>query len=289
MLNLMNTRSYLYVPCNRERYYTKAIASSCDAVIFDLEDSVSLLEKHEARQILLDCGRSTIEKCEGKVALVRINSIDTDFVSSDIAAAIAINAMGIILPKASARSVKKVESMIFDLMGPHHGELGIIPLIESAFGLETIWDTLNSSSLVIGAQFGAEDYTKDLQIMRTSAGKEIEYARNRFTLACRAKGIASIDTPFVNFKDVDGLIEDTMRVKAMGMTGKTCIHPSQIIEVNRIFMPSKEEIEISQHIVDCWEHQNNSSKGVIVVDGQMIDKPIYYRAQNILKKVYGVQ
>jgi citrate lyase subunit beta/citryl-CoA lyase len=245
---------------------------------------VSLNDKVYAREILLSYGRSIIEKSEGKIILVRVNDVKSEFAQEDIAAAISLKVTGIILPKATAQHVHMAEAIILSKID-NEENFAIIPLIETALGLETIWETLNASPLVRGAQFGAEDFTRDLQIMRTSSGKEVEYARNRFALACRAKGIATIDTPFANFKDNEGLAEDIVRVKNMGMTGKTCIHPSQIDKVNAIFMPSEEEIEKSKKIVQCWESQGNFNNGVIVVEGEMIDIPIYQRAKNILRKI----
>jgi len=283
MVDVSNCRSFLYVPCNKKRYMEKVRSSECDAVIFDLEDSVSLNEKIEARESLVSYGPSIMKQCEGKVFLVRVNDVESSFAKEDIRAALSLKVKGIILPKATATQIQKAERIIQDEGGDEENFV-IIPLIETALGLETIWETLNASSMVGGAQFGAEDFTRDLQVRRTPSGKEIEYARNRFTIACRAKGVAAIDTPFANFKDSEALTIDTQLVKEMGMTGKTCIHPSQVEIVNSTFSCSKEEIEKAQKIVQSWEDCGKLNNGVIVVDGEMVDIPIYQRAKNLLRK-----
>ncbi|MFW5486313.1 MAG: HpcH/HpaI aldolase/citrate lyase family protein [Spirochaetaceae bacterium JB067] len=283
MNDISNCRSFLYVPCNQQKYMEKIPSTTCDAVIFDLEDSVRLADKKQARKNLLGFGFEIVRKAREKVFLVRVNAVDSTFAEDDIRAAVSLKADGIVLPKSTARQVESADTIIQNSVDDGQ-DFVIIPLIETALGVQTIWETVNASPRVKGAQFGAEDFTRDIQVERTSSGKEIEYARNRMAIACRAKNIAAIDTPFANFKDPEGLAEDTRNVKSMGMTGKTCIHPSQIDVVNSVFTPSEKEVSRARKIVNCWENHGSINDGVIVIEGEMVDRPIYQRAKNLLEK-----
>jgi citrate lyase subunit beta/citryl-CoA lyase len=281
MQDIKEIRSLLYVPCDREKMIDKSLTLKCDGIILDLEDAVSIENKELARKIL--CSKKNILNNSDRLFVVRINGYDTRYFEEDLLAALTINAAAVIIPKGDEKSVKAAEKFL-DLNEKEGQSIKLIPLIETAYCIEYIAQTLSATDRVIAAQFGAEDLTKDLGINRTSKGDEIIYTRNRFTIACRAQKKGAIDTPYTDFNDEAGLVYDTLAIKNMGMTGKTCIHPCQIETVNRLFSPTSEEIEAAKKIVELFGLEENKSKGVVVIDGKMVDAPVFRRAEKVLEK-----
>lgn len=141
---------------------------------------------------------------------------------------------------------------------------------------------VGASSRVAGVLFGAEDYTADLGIKRTVDGEELLYARSKIAVTCRAFGIEAIDTPFVDLQDTEGLIRDTGKARALGMTGKAAIHPRQVKVIHEVLNPSPEEIRHAQIIARAMEQAEKEGKAVISLDDKMIDAPVAARAKKIL-------
>ncbi len=281
MQNIFYIRSMLYVPGDKENMVKKAYSLPCDAVIFDLEDAVSPLNKKMARDMLAE----KLRESKPKNLFIRINSVETGYFNKDLQVAISLGVDGIIIPKSNADAIRRAEKeMVRIEQEERKPEIKIIPLIETAFGVQYLAETLSASSRIIAAQFGAEDLTKDLGIARTREGNEIWYARNRFVYACRSLGKGAIDTPCTDIKDLDALRSDTLLAKKIGMTAKTCIHPSHIEIINSIFSPSKDEICAAKRIVAHAQLDENRGKGAFAVDGKMVDAPVLERAENILCK-----
>lgn len=272
-------RSYLYVPCDKARMIDKSLILDSDAVIFDLEDAVAGSRKQIARENLVS--RTTAIKASNKPTLVRVNGVDSPFFSEDLAACLDVGVCGIVVPKADADALRYVDKEISSSTSRNR-DIRIIPLIETAYALETISEIVTVSDRIAAAQFGAEDFTEDLGIERTVAGDEISYARNRFAIACRGRGKGAVDTPCTDFYDSDTLLRDIHRARAAGMTGKTCIHPSQIAVVNDAFLPSEKEVIESSHIWELWKSAMSAGDGTVVYHGKMIDRPIAMRAERVV-------
>jgi citrate lyase subunit beta/citryl-CoA lyase len=271
-------KSLLYVPADNPRMIEKARDLDCSAIIFDLEDAISISNKSDARNNL----RVLQDQQLAKPYFVRVNACATDFFRHDIRSLSELDPVGIVLPKADESAVLKACASLGKMeegAGKNIGSTNIIPLIESAAAVESMSAILGASPRVIAAQLGAEDLTADLGIQRTTAGDEIAYARNRVVYGCRAFGLPSYDTPFPDFKNDEGLAADCRVAKGMGFSGKTCIHPAQIETINRLFSPSAEEIEQARRIVAAAEKE---SGGVFALDGFMIDAPVIERARRTL-------
>lgn len=263
----------------------KALSLEADSIIFDLEDSVSLQEKDNARKNVAEY--ISVAKQSGKEVIVRVNATNLIFGIKDILAIVPEGPDALIIPKADEKSIIAADAMIGaieDNLGWEVNKVRLVPLLETAYSILNAYKILSITNRINGVQLGAEDLTKELNIARTRNGDELWYARNMIVFAGQALGIDVIDTPFTDYRDAEGLIADTNRAKALGMTGKTCIHPSQISTINEIFTPKPEDIEYARKVVEAFELSEREGKGACSLDGKMIDNPIAERARKIIKK-----
>jgi len=278
-------RSLLYVPGSSSKMIAKSFEVEADGIIFDLEDSVSWQEKENARKNVIQAiGRA---KKTGKEIIVRINVVNSHLGIHDILEVVPQEPDAIIIPKAEESSMITADTMIGAIereMGWDVNKIHLIPLMETADSIVNASKIVCAASRINGLQFGAEDLTKELCIIRTSGGDELQYARSVLVFAGRARDIDIIDSPFVDFANAQGLIAETKRIKALGMTGKTCIHPNQVAVVNDLFSPAPEELVQARRVVEAFELSVKQGKGACTLDGKMIDNPVAERARQIIRK-----
>ncbi len=285
-------RSMLFMPGNTPNMLINASYLGADSLIFDLEDAVSPAEKDAARILI----RNTIRYMdfENQEIIVRINSIDTPFWQEDIDAILPEKPNLLLLPKANRpEDVILVDEYMTSLekkLELEVGSIGLMPLIETALGLENSFAIASASMRVKAMLLGAEDLTADLQCVRTKEGKEIEYARGRIVVAARASGIDVYDTPFTDVNDDEGIITDTKFAKSLGFTGKASISPRHIEVINQIFSPTQAEIDYAFEVIDAINLAKKQGKGAIALRGKMIDAPIVARAERTISaaKTLGI-
>jgi len=284
-------RSLLFVPGNSPGMLLNGCVFGADSVIFDLEDAVSPDEKDAAR-ILVRNALETLDYYDIE-RIVRINSIQTPFWKKDLEMIIPAKPDLIMPPKIQGKEeIKEIDDYISGLeknKGLPLGKIKFIPLIETALGVEKAFDIAQASSRVEALFLGAEDLTADLGAKRTKESKEIFYSRSRIVVAAKAAGIAAIDTPFTDVNDEEGLIQDAVFAKEMGFDGKAVISPRHIEDVNRTFTPSEEEIKYAQRVISTIERAEKEGKGVVSLDGKMIDAPIVERAKQVLKIAHSLR
>ncbi len=273
-------RSLLFLPGNNPNMLINAACLLSDAVIFDLEDAVSPAEKDAARILVRNTMRYTdLSLCE---VIVRINSVDTPYWKADIDAILPEKPSLILLPKAAtAKDVQTASDYMAEVearLGMKIGTVGIMPLIETALGVENAF-SIASSERVCALFLGGEDLTADLQCKRTKEGKEIEYARTRLVVAARAAGIDVYDTPFTDVNDDEGIVTDAMLAKSLGFTGKASISPRHVEAINNVFSPTVAEIDYAYEVIDAIRLAKSQGKGAISLRGKMIDAPIVARAE----------
>ena len=162
-------------------------------------------------------------------------------------------------------------------------EISIIPLIETALGVENAFEIAKSTDRVKAIFLGAEDLTADLRCKRTKKGDEIFYSRGRIVTAARAASIDAYDTPFTDVEDEEGLREDAEFAKGLGFTGKASISPRHVMTINEVFSPTVEEIEYAKEVMDIIRIAKEQGKGAISLHGKMIDAPIVERARQTLE------
>ncbi|MBQ6701896.1 MAG: CoA ester lyase [Clostridia bacterium] len=276
-------RSLLFLPGNNPNMLINAGYLGSDAVIFDLEDAVSPAEKDAARILVRNTMKYMELDCE---KIVRINSVDTSFWQADLDTILPQCPDLILLPKVGlASDVLTVASYMEEVerkLGLEVGKVGIMPLIETALGVENAFSIASSSPRVKALFLGAEDLTADIQCKRTKEGREIEYARTRLVVAARAAGVDVYDTPFTDVNDDEGIVVDAQLAKSLGFTGKASISPRHVEVINDVFSPTLAEIEYAYDAIEAIETAKKQGKGAISLRGKMIDAPIVARAERTI-------
>ena len=277
-------RSMLFLPGNTPNMLINGNCLGADAVIFDLEDAVSPAEKDAARILV----RNTMKYMDfrGCEIIVRINSIDTAYWKKDIDEILPQKPHLILLPKTScAQDVLEADSYITEVeekMGFVRNTVRLMPLIETAMGVENAFAIASASKRVAALFLGAEDLTADLRCKRTKEGREIEYARTRLVVAARAAGVDVYDTPFTDVNDDEGIEIDAAYAKALGFTGKASISPRHVETINRVFSPTQKEIDYAYEVMEAIRLAKEQGKGAIALHGKMIDAPIVARAEQTI-------
>ena len=277
-------RSMLFLPGNNPNMLINGNCLGADAVIFDLEDAVSPAEKDAARILVRNTMRyMDFRGCE---IIVRINSIDTPYWQKDIDEILPYKPGLVLLPKTgSAKDVQEVDAYMTaaeEKLGLAKNTVGIMPLIETAMGVENAFAIASASDRVKALFLGAEDLTADLQCKRTKEGREIEYARTRLVVAARAAGVDVYDTPFTDVNDDEGIVTDAQLAKALGFTGKASISPRHVEVINSVFSPTQKEVDYAYEVMEAIALAKQQGKGAIALHGKMIDAPIVARAQRTI-------
>ena len=277
-------RSMLFLPGNNPNMLINGNCLGSDAVIFDLEDAVSPAEKDAARILVRNTMRyMDFRGCE---IIVRINSIDTPFWKRDIDEILPQKPSLILLPKTgTARDVLEADAYLSEVeekLGMEKNTVGLMPLIETAMGVENAFAIASATKRVKALFLGAEDLTADLQCKRTKEGREIEYARTRLVVAARAAGVEVYDTPFTDVNDDEGIVTDARYAKALGFTGKASISPRHVEVINAVFSPTQKEVDYAYEVMEAIALAKEQGKGAIALHGKMIDAPIVARAQQTI-------
>lgn len=273
--------SRLYLPGNSPGLMINAGLHSADGIILDLEDSVAPEKKAEARILVRNALRQ-INFC-GAERMVRINQGQKGL--EDLHFVIPHNVNLILLPKCeNAGSVKQVESEIFSIKKKQSivNEVFLMPIIESATGVENAYEIARASENVVALAIGLEDYTADLGVARTNEGTESFYARTRIVVAAKAAGIQPIDSVFSDVADMEALSKTVRVSKSLGFEGMGCIHPRQIQVIKQGFAPDQTEIEKAKKIVNAFETAKLNGLGVVALGSKMIDPPVVARAQKVI-------
>lgn len=275
------SRSYLFVPSTNLSIIKKAVSSSADIVIIDLEDAVALSEKQVAREVLREA--LTAYKKESKI-IVRINDLGTSFWEEDLEVAISNGARGIMVPKAeTAQEIQAVANRVRKIREVKDEEFEMIPLIESAKGVQFSYTIASADPLVSALAFGSIDFSLDIDCELTPEGLELLFARSQLVIASKAAGISSpIDAVFPDLTDEEGLEKQALFAKQLGFKGKLVIHPKQLELVHQVFAPTAKEVEVAKEIVEAFEKAEESGVASIKVGGQFVDYPVYKKAKKVL-------
>jgi citrate lyase subunit beta/citryl-CoA lyase len=273
--------SRLYLPGNNPGMFLNAGLHSPDGIILDLEDSVAPDRKDEARILVRNALRAV--DFYGAERMVRINQGERGL--NDLESVIPHNVHLILIPKCEdADALRTVDETIASIKrreGQNDTVL-LMPIIESAKGVERAYEIATASPNVVAMAIGLEDYTADLGVQRTKEGSESLYARNRIVVAARAAGIQAIDSVFSDVGDMDGLLSNVLSSKAMGFEGMGCIHPRQIAVIRKGFSPTPEEIDRAGKIVIAYRDALSRGLGVVALGSKMIDPPVVARAQKTI-------
>lgn len=277
-------RSLLFIPGNSPAMLINADIHGADGIILDLEDAVAIDQKDAARLLV----RSAVNTMAYAVPnlVIRVNPLDTAFCRDDLAATVPLRPAFIMPTKVgSAREIEVLGGMIAEIEAAHgieQGTTALMPLLETARGIENAY-AIACAPRVKALLLGAEDYTADLHAIRSKESGEIAYARGRILNAARAAGIESIDTPFTDVNDQEGLRADAAHARALGFTGKASISPRHIDDINRAFSPSEAEVRYAQEVLLTIEEGRRLGLGAVSLRGKMIDKPVVDRARQTIE------
>lgn len=250
-----------------------------DGIIFDLEDAVALDEKDNARNLLGTY--LTTNKSLPKTICLRVNGVFTPFIDDDLELLLTGKIDYLVLPKTDIDALFILDYKLRCLEETYQlPGIQLICLLEDATGILQA-NEIAMHPRVQGLLLGAEDLTNELEIERSVGGEEILFARSKVIFAAASNHILSIDTPFTDINDLDGLSSDCLRAKRLGMKAKTAIHPSQIDTIHQVFTPAKETIEWAKGVMTIYE---NEGKSLFQYQGKMIDKPVIERAKKIIQK-----
>lgn len=272
-------RSRLYIPGNNPKMMINAGIYGADAIILDLEDSVAPGKKDEAR-ILVRNALCAVD-FKNTERMVRINQLPLGLV--DLEAIVPFNVHTVLVPKCeTAEQINQVDDKIQQILGREKGVF-LMPIIESALGVENAFQIAGASPNVVALAIGLEDYTADIGAQRTAEAKESFFARSRVVNAACAAGVQPIDSVFSDFENSKIVFEAASRSKSLGFVGMGCIHPVQVDAVNRGFSPSENEIEKAQQIVLAFEKAQKQGNAAVAIGSKMIDPPVVKRALNLVK------
>ena len=263
--DFQSRRSFIFTPGTRPELLSKAFESGADIVCLELEDGVAPDEKNKARQNVVKLLKSAPvrESCE---LVVRVNSLRTRFGLDDLVAFLDTPPpLTIMLPKVESEGEVKI---IDDLFLESNQQINLQVIIETNKGLEACFEIAQSSPNITALFFGGVDMAADLRCSGT--WDSMLYARSKLVHAAAAANIDSLDVPFLDLNDENGLLEQATLAKELGFSGKGAIHPKQIPIINSIFTPSPEEIAYAVRVIEEFK---KAESGLVVLDGKLIEKP----------------
>lgn len=276
-------RTMLFMPGNNPGMLQTADIFGADSVIFDLEDAVALTEKDAARYLVREALRT--RDYGNTEVVIRINPLSSPFALEDIDMMGRMKPDAILLPKAVPEDMKFLDeklTIIEKEEGFPEGSIKIHALVETAIGVELVFDVIRASSRCISVLLGGEDLAADLAVKRTYDSEELFYARTKIINACKALKVDAIDTPFTDTNDYNGLKMDTEKAKKLGFSGKLAINPRQIDTIHEVLAPTQAEIRHAERVMAAKEEADAEGLGVFSLDGKMVDLPIINRAINTL-------
>ncbi|PKU25335.1 HpcH/HpaI aldolase/citrate lyase family protein [Telmatospirillum siberiense] len=261
-------RSVLYMPGSNARALEKAKSLAADSLIFDLEDAVAPDAKEEARRLVIAAvagggyGRREI--------LIRVNGLATPWGRDDIIAAAKSGADGILVPKTeSPDMMRQVEGIMVEAGAP--SDLALWAMIETPRGVLAVEAVAGATPRLAGLIMGTSDLAKDLHCAHTRDRLPMLHALGRCLLAARAFDLTILDGVHLDLADDEGLAFACRQGLEMGFDGKTLIHPKTIDAANRIFAPSEEDLAWSRRIIAAHADAESSGRGVVVVDGRLVE------------------
>ena len=274
-------RSRLYLPGNEPKFMINAGLHRPDGIILDLEDSVHADVKDAARLVVRNALRG-VDFGDAE-RMVRINQGPLGLEDLRIIAPESPDV--ILIPKVeNLEVVVAVDRVLDEVRGADRRPVWLMPILESALGIEHAFGIARASKRVIALTLGLEDYTADLGVPKTQTGEESLFARMRVINAARAAGVQPIDSVYGDVADVEGLTTWARRSRALGFEGMGCVHPRQIEVVHRCFAPTPEEIERALAIVSAFHEAAARGLAVVSLGSKMIDPPVVEQARKLVER-----
>jgi citrate lyase beta subunit len=270
--HLSSARSLLFVPGSDERKLRRALASTADGVIVDLEDAVLPELKESARLLTV----RLVQETEARpLRIVRINGTETPWWEDDLEAVGELDLDAIMLPKSTPEAVEALGSS-----GPP-----LIPLIETGQGLRLAFE-IAAEPRVIALALGGADLAVALRLTPRPDGQELLYARSKVVADSAAAGIrAPFDVVHFDVRDHASLEAVAAFARSLGFGGKLCVHPDQVTIVNRVFAPTEAEVAWARAVIEAHETGAKEGRGAVALHGMLVDRPVVERARQIIAGV----
>ena len=275
-------RSFIFTPGLKPDMFPKALASGVDMVCIELEDGIAPKDKEIARDLALGIFRNN-EMPKDIEVILRINSIRSSFGLDDIRAVLDTEnpPPALMIPK-----VNDPEEIIIidDILTERGHDCRLHPIIETNSGLEKVYEIAKCSNRIETLFFGLIDMAAELKCKL--AWDQLLYARSRVVHAAATAGLDAIDGPFMDLEDPEGNIKQATLARDLGFSGKGSINPKQVADINKVFTPSKDQIEKAKRITKLFEEANT---GLVMVDGKLIEKPVLRDMYRILSIYNGTK
>ena len=270
-------RSVLYVPGSSEKALKKSPTLDVDAIIYDLEDSVSANAKEEARQAIIETINSGVNK--NKEQVVRINSIQSEIGKDDVKILEHCEPDAILIPKINnAKDVIECDKYL------KNGKTKIWVMMETALSIVNAYDIAKSSKNLKCFVMGTNDLSTELGVEEDLKRTALQTSFEKCMMATKAYKLSILDGVYNDIKDPKGFEEECLYSHGLGFDGKTLIHPAQIDICNKVFTPTAEQFDKAKKIVDAFNEarKKDPDVGVIVVDGSQIEELHVEHAKRIL-------
>jgi citrate lyase subunit beta/citryl-CoA lyase len=280
-------RSVLYVPAVNDKALAKIASLACDAVVIDLEDSVAPAEKLAARENL----KGIFANRPARETVVRVNALSSEWGMDDLLAAAACEPDGILLPKVdTARDVLEAGDALDDALAPETVKLwAMIETPKAVLNIGAIAELgRDPASRLDCFVAGTNDLAKETGVLATPDRRYLVPWLMQMVLAARAGGLDLVDGVFNDFRDVDGFVRECAEAASMGFEGKTLIHPAQIEAANAAFSPSPAGLAEARAIRDAFALAENTDKGVIALNGKMVERLHLAQAEKLLAKAAAI-
>ncbi len=272
-------RSVLYMPGANERALEKAKALPADAIIFDLEDAVAPDAKAEARDRV--CAAVASGEYGGRELTIRANGLDTEWHADDLAAISAAGPAAVVVPKInSVADVQAIEAALEEHGAPDH--TAIWAMVETPIAMLHAEEIASASERLAVLVMGTNDLAKELYAEHVPGRQPLLTGLGLCLLAARATGKVILDGVYNDIKDEDGFRAECVQGRQMGFDGKTLIHPSQLEPCNEVFAPSEDEVAHSRKVIAAFEEATAEGRGVVTVDGRMIENLHVDNARRVL-------
>jgi len=284
-------RSAMIMPVNVPKFVEKAWTRGADAIVLDLEDSVTPSHKNSARAMVKDA--IPVVAKGGADVLVRINK-PFDLAVKDLDASIWPGVAGIRFPKTeSAEEIRILDRLIAEREMARDIPVGSVQIsvaIETALGLHNALAIATASPRVVTISFGAEDYTLDMDIEPSSDGKELFLGKMQILLVARLAGIQAMGlmASTADFSDVERMVRLAREARQVGYRGSSCIHPAQVGPLNEGFSYTPEEVEHARKVIAALEAAEAEGRDAVAVDGKMVDIPVAERARRRLARAEAI-
>lgn len=278
-------RSMIFVPGFRNTYLEKAKSFNADALILDLEDSVPVLYKDEARKNIA-AYLKTVDYPQ-KI-FIRLNSIVSGCLSRDLDSVLVPKVFGfmpsMVKDELDIIYIDKLLTQLEHDKGFTPGHFKLCPLIETGSAVIKAYEIAKASARIVGLAFGAEDYLTDLDGLHKESGTSILVARSMIVMAARSLHIAAIDTPFLHVSNLEAFRREVELARELGFSGQLILHPNQIGIANQVFTPSEEEVEEARRIIIAIKASSKKGQGVTFLDGRLVGPPMEKRARKVVEK-----